>query len=127
MNDYKLEHIYNSHRKQCHDTIHLETNEPQPPQWEMIERDVKRCDKHIAFFTKDINTNKLSNILLGMADLLAPILYIVENGKYLECSEVNSYTCFNEFMKKMWPRFPKNLHQNIFNEIMFEMIKVKEN
>ena len=78
-----------------------------------IEKDVFRTDRTHPFFEGDENKNieMLQDILMtyimynfdlgyvqGMSDLLAPILYVMQN-------EVDAFWCFVGFMKRVAPNF----------------------
>lgn len=73
------------------------------------EKDVNRCDRSLDFYAGENNSNlkSLHNILMtyimynfdlgyvqGMSDLLAPILFIMNN-------EVDAFWCFSAFMDKV--------------------------
>lgn len=81
-----------------------------------IEKDVHRTDRKLSFFKEDNceNLKKLSDILTtyaffnfdlgyvqGMNDLLAPILYVMEN-------EADAFWCFKGLMDIMGPNFHKD-------------------
>nr|XP_018900502.1 PREDICTED: TBC1 domain family member 15 [Bemisia tabaci] len=79
----------------------------------LIEKDVNRCDRSLDFYAGENNSNlkSLHNILMtyimynfdlgyvqGMSDLLAPILFIMNN-------EVDAFWCFSAFMDKVASNF----------------------
>lgn len=96
----------------------------------LIEKDVVRTDRSIAFYDGDDNSNVkcLRDILLtysfynfdlgycqGMSDLLSPILYVMGD-------ESQSFWCFVALMERLGPNF--NRDQNGVHSQLFALSKV---
>ncbi|KAJ1372987.1 hypothetical protein KIN20_035305 [Parelaphostrongylus tenuis] len=82
----------------------------------LVEKDVARTDRSMAFFSGDENPNltMLQNVLMtyvmynfdlgyvqGMSDFASPLLYVMGN-------EVDTFWCFVELMKKVQRNFEKD-------------------
>nr|XP_010323291.1 GTPase-activating protein gyp7 [Solanum lycopersicum] len=98
----------------------------------LIEKDVVRTDRSIAFYDGDDNSNVkcLRDILLtysfynfdlgycqGMSDLLSPILYVMGD-------ESQSFWCFVALMERLGPNF--NRDQNGVHSQLFALSKLVE-
>ncbi|KAL4296837.1 hypothetical protein GQ457_12G023910 [Hibiscus cannabinus] len=98
----------------------------------LIEKDVVRTDRSIAFYDGDDNpnVNLLHDILLtysfynfdlgycqGMSDLLSPILFVMED-------ESESFWCFVALMERLGPNF--NRDQNGMHSQLFALSKLVE-
>lgn len=98
----------------------------------LIDKDVVRTDRSIAFFDGDDNPNVhlLRDILLtysfynfdlgycqGMSDLLSPILFVMED-------ESESFWCFVALMERLGPNF--NRDQNGMHSQLFALSKLVE-
>ncbi|GAU11865.1 hypothetical protein TSUD_194870 [Trifolium subterraneum] len=96
----------------------------------LIEKDVVRTDRSLAFYEGDDNpnVNVLRDILLtysfynfdlgycqGMSDLLSPILFVMED-------ESEAFWCFVALMERLGPNF--NRDQNGMHSQLFALSKV---
>ncbi|WJX90337.1 hypothetical protein P8452_72246 [Trifolium repens] len=98
----------------------------------LIEKDVVRTDRSLAFYEGDDNpnVNVLRDILLtysfynfdlgycqGMSDLLSPILFVMED-------ESEAFWCFVALMERLGPNF--NRDQNGMHSQLFALSKLVE-
>ncbi|RWS04199.1 small G protein signaling modulator 1-like protein, partial [Dinothrombium tinctorium] len=117
-----------------------------------IDKDVQRCDRNFWYFANKDNLEKLRNVMCtyvwehldqgyvqGMCDLVAPLLVIFDDGKCCDndyqpvssysshTTEVLTYSCFCQLMKRMAANFPHGGAMDTHFANMRSLIQILDN